>query len=36
MLELLGMKSTPSFPSLPGSLMPGVVVLDRFLSMGQI
>ena len=35
-LELWGMLSTPSLPSLPGSLWPGVVVPDRVLSMGQI
>ena len=31
MLELWGMQSTPSLPSLPGPLWPG-----RILSMGQI
>ena len=36
MLELLGMWSTSSLPSLPGPLCPGVVALDRALSMGQI
>ena len=36
MLELWGMQSTPSLPSLPGSLWPGVVAPDRVLSMGQI
>ena len=36
MLELWGMQSTPSLPLLPGPLWPGVVALDRFLSMGQI
>ena len=36
MLELWGMQSTPSFPSLPGPLWPGVVAPDRVLSMGQI
>ena len=35
-LELWGMRSTPSLPSLPGPLWPGVVVPDRVLSMGQI
>ena len=30
------MRSTPSLPSLPGSLWPGVVVLDGVLSMGPI
>ena len=34
MLELWGMRSTTS--SLPGPLWPGVVGLDRVLSMGQI
>ena len=33
MLELWGMQSTPSLPSLPDPLWPGVVALDRFLSM---
>ena len=33
-LELWGMRSTPSLPSLPGPLWPGVVVPDRSLSMG--
>ena len=36
MLELWGMKSTRSLPSLPGSLWPGIVIPDRVLSMGQI
>ena len=36
MLELWGMQSIPLLPSLPGSLWPGVVAPDRFLSMGQI
>ena len=36
MLELWGMRSTPSLPSFPGPLWPGVVVPDRILSMGQI
>ena len=36
MLELWGMWSTPSLPSLPGPLWPGVVAPDRILSMGQI
>ena len=35
-LELLGMRSTPSLPLLPGSLWPGMVTPDRVLSMGQI
>ena len=34
MLELWGMRSTPSLPSLPGPLWPGVVAPDRALSMG--
>ena len=36
MLELWGMRNTPSLPSLPGSTWPGVVAPDRVLSMGQI
>ena len=36
LLELKGMQSTPSLPSLPGRLWPGVVAPDRVLSMGQI
>ena len=36
MLELWGMRSTPSLPSLPGQLWPGVVASDRVLSMSQI
>ena len=36
MLELYGMQRTPSLPSLPGSLWPGVIAPDRVLSMGQI
>ena len=35
-LELWGMQCTPSLPSLPGPLWPGVVALDRALSMGWI
>ena len=35
-LELWGMRSTPSLPSLPGPLSPGVVAPDRALSMGWI
>ena len=31
-----GMRSTPSLPSLPGPLWPGMVAPDRVLSMGQI
>ena len=33
-LELWGMRSTPSLPSLPGPLWPGVVAPDTALSMG--
>ena len=36
MLEVLEMWSTPSLPSLPGPLCPGVVASDRVLSMDQI
>ena len=36
MLELWGIQSTPSLPSLPGPLWSGVVAPDRALSMGQI
>ena len=36
MLDLLEMQSTPSLPSLPGPLCPGVVALDKVLSIGQI
>ena len=36
MLELWGMWSTLSFPSLPSLLGPEVVVPDKVLSMGQI
>ena len=36
MLELWGIRSTPSLLSLPGPLWPGVVVPGRVLSMGQI
>ena len=36
MLELWGMWHTPSLPSLPGPLWPGVVSPDKVLSMGQI
>ena len=32
MLELWGMRRTPSLPSLPGPLWPGVVAPDRVLS----
>ena len=34
MLELWGLRSTPSLPSLPGPLWVGVVAPDRALSMG--
>ena len=34
-LELWGMQSTPSFPSLSGPFWPGVVAPDRVLSMGK-
>ena len=36
MLELWGMQSIPSLPSLPGPFKPGVVAPNRILSMGQI
>ena len=36
MLELWGMRGTPSLPSLPDPLWPGVVAFSRVLSMGQI
>ena len=36
MQELWEMQSTPSFPSLPGPLCPGVVASDRVLSMSKI
>ena len=36
MTEFGGILSTPSLPSLPGPHWPGVVALDRVLSMGQI
>ena len=36
MLELQGMQSASSLPSLLGPLWPGVVVPDTVLSMGQI
>ena len=35
MLELWGMRSTPSLPLLPGPLWPRVVAPERVLSMGQ-
>ena len=36
MLDLRGIQSTPSLPSLPGPLWARVVAPDRVLSMGQI
>ena len=36
MLEFLEMQSTPSLPSFPSPLCPGVVTPERVLSMGQI
>ena len=36
MLEIWGMRSTPSLPSLPVPLRPRVVAPDRVLSKGQI
>ena len=36
MLELWGVYSTLSLPSLPDSLWPGVAAPDRVLSMGKI
>ena len=35
-LEIWGMRSTPSLPSLLGPLWPGVVAPDRVQFMGQI
>ena len=35
-MKLWGIWSTLSLPLFPGPLRPGVVVLDRVLSMGQI
>ena len=35
-MELWGTQNTPSLPSLPGPLGPGVVAPDRALFMGQI
>ena len=35
-LELWGMWSTPSVPSLPGPVWPEVIATDRVLSMGQL
>ena len=36
LVELWGIGSTPSLPLLQDPLWPGVVALDRTLSMGQI
>ncbi len=36
MLEIWRMQCTPSLPSLPGPLWPGVGAANRVLSMGQI
>ena len=36
MMELSAMQSASSLPSLPGPLWPGVVALDRVLSMSQV
>ena len=36
MLELRGMRNTPSLPSLPGPLWLGVITLDTVQSMDQI
>ena len=36
MLKLWGMQSTPSLPSLPGTLWPEVVAPNRVFSMVQI
>ena len=36
MLELWRIRNTPSLPSLPGPLGPGVVAPEMVLSMGQI
>ena len=36
MLELWGMRSTTSLPSLPGSLWPEKIAPDRVISMDQI
>ena len=36
MLELWGMRGTPSLPLLPGPIWPGMVAPDRALSMGLI
>ena len=36
MVELWGMQSTPSLPSLPGQLWPKVVAREMILSIGRI
>ena len=36
MLELCGVRSTPSLPSLPGPLWPGVEAPDRVQCMDQV
>ena len=36
MQELWGMQSTPSLPSHPGLILPGIVETNHILSMGQI
>ncbi len=36
MLELWGIRNTPSLPLLPGPLWPGVVAPDRIISMGKL
>ena len=34
MVELWEMRNTPSLPSLPGPILPGVVAADKALAMG--
>ena len=36
MLELWGVRNTPSLPSIPGLLSPEVIAPDRALSIGEI
>ena len=36
MLELWGMRGTPSFPLLSGPVLSEVIAPDRVLSMGQV
>ena len=36
MQELWGKRGNPSLPSFPGPLWPGVLALDKVLSIGQI